>query len=80
MTPEIIRAVLAWCTVINLGVLIYWFLIFTLAHNWIYRLHGNWFKLSVEQFNAVHYGGMAVFKLGIILFNLAPYLALHIVG
>ena len=80
MTMELIRAVLAWCTVINLGLLIYWFVIFTLAHDWIYRFHGKWFKLSVDQFDAVHYGGMAVFKIGMILFNLVPYLALRIVG
>jgi hypothetical protein len=34
----------------------------------------------VEQFDAIHYAGMTVFKLGIILFNLVPYIALRIVG
>ena len=32
------------------------------------------------QFDAIHYAGMTVFKLGIILFNLVPYIALRIVG
>ncbi len=79
MTIEVIRGVLAWSAVINLGVLLWWFLFFSLAHDWTYRFHSKWFKLTTEQFDALHYGGMAVFKLGILLFNLAPYLALRIV-
>ena len=79
MAIEVIRGMLAWCAVINIGVLLWWFLFFSLAHDWTYRIHGKWFKITPEQFDAIHYGGMAVFKLGILLFNLAPYLALRIV-
>ena len=80
MTIEVIRGVLAWSAVINFGLLLWWFLFFSLAHDWTYRFHGKWFKLTTEQFDALHYGGMAVFKLGILLFNLVPYLALRIVS
>jgi len=80
MTIEIIRDVLAWCAVINIGLLLWWFLIFTLAHDWIYRLHSKWFNIPDEKFDAIHYGGMAFFKLGLFMFNLVPYFALRIVG
>jgi len=80
MTLEIIRDALGWCAVINLGLLLWWILFLTFAHDWTYRLHSRWFKLSVESFDAFHYGGMAFFKLSIFLFNLVPYLALRIVG
>jgi len=80
MTVEIIRNFLAWCSIINVGVLIYWWLFFTLAHGFVYRIHGKWFKLSVEKFDAIHYTGMAFFKMSIILFNIVPYIALRIVG
>ncbi len=80
MTVETIRDVLAWCTVINVAVLLLWFLFFSRAHDWTYGLHAKWFALPVEKFDAIHYAGMAFFKLSIILFNLAPYLALRIVG
>jgi hypothetical protein len=79
MHLETIREVLAWCAVINAGILLWWFLFFILAHDWMYRFHGRWFRMSVERFDAIHYTGMAVFKLGFILFNLTPYLALRIV-
>ena len=79
MSIAMVRDVLLWCVVINYGVLFVWFLFFVLAHDWLYRLHGRWFHLSVEQFDALHYTGMALFKIGILLFNLVPYVALHLV-
>ncbi len=80
MTIETVRAVLAWSSVLNIGWLVVWFLFFSLAHDWIYRLHRQWFNLSVEKFDAIHYAGMALLKVGILLFNLVPYLAMRIVG
>ena len=80
MSLEIIRDAFAWCILINWGLLLWWFLFITLAHDWMYGFHTKWFKISVETFDAIHYAGMALFKIGIILFNLVPYLALRIVG
>lgn len=80
MTVETVRDFLGWCSVINVGVLIYWWLFFTLAHDLVYRIHGKWFKLSVEKFDSIHYAAMAFFKICIILFNIVPYIALRIVG
>ena len=80
MTIELVRAVLGWCLVINMGILLWWFLWFMLAHDFIFRFHGKWFKLSEQQFDGIHYAGMALYKIAIWLFNIAPYLALHIAG
>jgi hypothetical protein len=80
MTLEIIRDMLGWCIVINWILLAWWLLFFILAHDWMYRIHGKWFNLSVEKFDAIHYSGMAIFKTAIFVFNLVPYLALRIVG
>jgi len=80
MKIEVVRSFLLWCTVINYGILLVWFVVFTLAHDWIRRLHGRWFRLSDDQFDALHYLGMSMYKLGILLFNLVPYVALCIIG
>lgn len=80
MTVEIICEFLAWCSLINVGLLIFWLLWFTLAHNFVYRIHGKWLKLSVERFDAIHYAGMTFFKICIFLFNVVPYIALRLVG
>jgi hypothetical protein len=80
MTIEIVRKVLAWCAVMNIGLLMWWFIFIVLAHDWTYRLHTKWFKISVETFDSIHYAGLALFKIGTFLFILIPYFALHIVG
>ena len=80
MTIELLREFLLWCTVINSGLLLWWFLLFSLAHDWLYRFHGRWFRLSGERFDYAHYLGMALFKVGIFLFNLVPYCALLLAG
>jgi hypothetical protein len=80
MTIDLVRDALLWCFIINIGILLWWFLFFALAHDWMYKIHGKWFKLSVDKFDAIHYAGMAFFKICIFLFNIAPYFALCIVG
>ncbi len=72
-----IKDALLWCVVINYGILFVWFGVFVFAYDWLYRMHTRWFKLSVETFDAIHYAGMATYKLEIILLNLVPLLALY---
>ena len=80
MTIEVARTFFLWCTVIDYGVLLVWFLVFVFAHDWIQRVHGRWFRLSREQFDALHYAGISMFKIGIILFNLVPFVVLSLLG
>ena len=80
MNIEFMREFLLWCTIINFGLLIVWWLGFVVARDWMHRLHGKWFRLSDERFDAAHYTGMAMFKIGIMLFNLVPLIVLYIVG
>ena len=80
MTMELIRDTLGWCALINIGMLLFWWLLFVLARDFVYRMHSKWFKLSEENFDKIHYMGMAIYKVIIFVFNLVPYLALRIVG
>jgi Family of unknown function (DUF6868) len=79
MVIQDLRSALGWCTIFDYAVLLFWFVVFILAHDWLHRLHGRWFSMSEERFDAIHYTLMGVFKLGIFLFNLVPYLSLRIV-
>jgi len=49
-----------------------------LAHDWIYGIHTRWFSLSPDIFDAANYIGMAIYKIGIMLFVLIPFIALWI--
>ena len=79
LSLDAIRDALLWCFVINMGLLLWWVLLLTLAHDWVYRMHSKWFNVSVEKFDAIHYAGTSFFKIIIFAFNLVPYLALLIV-
>jgi hypothetical protein len=80
MTTAILRDTLLWCTILNYCVLFCWFVVYGLPRHRFQQIHGRWFRLAPEQFDAIHYGGMAVYKIGILLLNLVPYLALRIVA
>ena len=80
MSVDVVRNFFLWCTVINYLVLVVWFLLVAFPHQWIYRLWGKWFRLTAEQFDTINFAGIAFYKVSILLFNLAPYVALRIVG
>lgn len=78
MNIELIRNFLLWCTIINYAVLMVWFLAYVFAHEWMRQIHGRWFRMTNEHFDMIHYSGMALYKVGILLLNLVPYVALTI--
>ena len=80
MNSELLLQGLEICLCINFGLVLWWFLFFVFAHDFVYRLHSRWFKVSVEQFDAIHYAGLAMYKILIFLFNLAPYIALTVLS
>nr|VFK60139.1 MAG: hypothetical protein BECKTUN1418F_GA0071002_12014 [Candidatus Kentron sp. TUN]VFK63556.1 MAG: hypothetical protein BECKTUN1418D_GA0071000_12184 [Candidatus Kentron sp. TUN]VFK69398.1 MAG: hypothetical protein BECKTUN1418E_GA0071001_11955 [Candidatus Kentron sp. TUN] len=80
MTSWMLRDLLGWCSLINIVFLILWFLIFTQAHSRIYRLHSRWFKITENEFDRIHYSGMAIFKVLVFILNIVPYLSLRIIG
>ncbi|HBN54494.1 MAG TPA: hypothetical protein DD456_10885 [Stenotrophomonas sp.] len=76
MHSDFLCRVLLWSLAFNYAVLLTWFIVFICARGALRRLHGRWFALPQATFDAIHYGGMAAYKIGILLFNLAPLAAL----
>ncbi len=80
MDAEFLRPFLLWSVAVNYAILMVWFLALVLAKDRIRRLHGCWFDLSPSTFDALHYGAMAAYKIGIMLFNLVPLLVLYLMA
>ena len=80
MTIATLRDLLFWSAMINIGLLLWWLLFFIFAHDFIYRMHSRWFKISGETFDAIHYGGMAFYKICIFIFCIVPYITLLIIS
>jgi hypothetical protein len=79
MDMEKLRDALLFCTIINFALLWLWALLYLLPHAWWYGAARRMFHLSAEQLDAISLTGMVFYKLGIVLFNLVPYLALRLV-
>ena len=77
MTKENLQTFLGWCTVINLGILLYWIIALVFARDWVFWVHTWWFEISKESFAAINYTMMGYYKLAVILFNVTPYLVLR---
>ncbi len=80
MNLVMIRSALLWCAVIDYGLLLVWFALYVLPHAWLYRLWARWFRLSAEQFDALNFAGMMLFKMSILLLAVVPYIALLLVA
>jgi hypothetical protein len=79
MTVETLRNALLCCGIINFAMCALWAALFFLAPGLLHRPY-RWLRLSAEQIDAVNFGGILMFKVRIILFNLVPYIALRIVA
>lgn len=79
MNIEKLRYLLFLCTILNYGFVVVWFLLVVLARQPLYVIWGKWFHLSGEQFDRLNFTGMMLYKVGILLFNLVPLIALYII-
>ena len=79
MNIETLRHFFLWCTIINYGAFLFGFSLSLLAHAWMHRVYGRLFRVSAQQFDAINFGGIYLYKLGIVVFNLVPLIALYLI-
>ncbi|TWU42622.1 DUF6868 family protein [Novipirellula artificiosorum] len=80
MTTETLASFLGWCLVINFSVLVLATLSLVLGGKSVRRIHAQLFPIDEEQLPPIYFQFLANYKLAIFVFNLAPYLALKIMG
>lgn len=78
MQLEVLHQFLLCSLAINYTILLIWFLLFFYARDKLRQLHTRWFALTATNFDAIHYAGMAGYKILILVFNLTPSLALYL--
>ena len=71
---------LGWCSVINLGFLIFASLAVTLMRSQLLSIHGKMFGLGEADLSRAYFQYLAQYKIAIFVFNLVPYIALKIVA
>lgn len=76
MSIEVLREFLGWCLAINVGLMIFTFVVIIALGDTAAIFHGKMFKLEPDTVRREFYHYMANYKIAIIVFNLVPYLAL----
>jgi len=71
---------LGWATVVNLSFLLVTFLVVTFLRSTILQIHRKLFGLSEEDILRAYFQYMAQFKIVVVVFFLAPYVALKLMG
>jgi hypothetical protein len=80
MTIETARSFFFWCAVINYAILLLWSVLAIVWRAGFYRLWCRFFRVSEDQFDMINLGGISIYKIGILLLNLVPCVALYIVS
>lgn len=80
MDIQTLTSFFMWCSIINIGVLIFLALIYMLAPNLAYQLQSKFIPISRETFDIVFYSFIGFFKVVVLVFNVVPWIALLIIG
>lgn len=75
-----ITTFLGWSTVINFAVLLFTTLMLIAFRSAVSSIHGRLFGLDEKDLGRAYFQYLSHYKIAIIVFNLAPYLALRIMG
>ena len=79
MNLHLLREFLLWCSVINYGILILWWLLFTAGHKVMNRVLSKMVTMPIEKLDAIQLNGIILYKMAIILFNIVPLISLSVV-
>ena len=71
-------AFLGWCSVINIGVLVFSVLIIILMKDSISNIHSKLFGINEERLPEIYFRYLGGYKIAIIILNIVPYFALKI--
>ena len=69
-----------WCTIINIGLLIFAALAWMVVNDGASQIGASMMGISAEQVRVGFFDGLMIYRAGIFLFNLVPYVALKIMG
>ena len=76
MNIETLATFLGWCTVINIGLLMFAGLFWILAKDGLSKLAATMFGVTHEEVKATFLGVLMQYRAAIIILNLVPYFAL----
>lgn len=80
ITLESLRELLGWCSVINLGMLLFATVMLTLFRKPVMRIHARIFGMSDADLSRTYFEYLGRYKMVTLVFNVVPYIALRIMA
>jgi len=80
MNIETLTAFLGWCTVINIGVLIFTTIILVILREPITNIHSKLFGLNPANLPHEYFHYLGNYKIAVLIFNVVPYIALKVIA
>ncbi len=77
---EVLTAIFGWCAVINIALLLFSSLWVTVFREFTKRLHSTLMQVDASELNAYYFQYLGNYKLLILVFNIAPYIALRLIA
>ena len=79
-TIETFTTFLGWCSVINIGILLFTTLLLLPMNEWVANIHGRLFGIKRTDVQLSYFNYLANYKIVVLVFNLAPYIALKVMA
>ena len=76
---DLVAKVLLRCFILGCMLLLVWAGLFLLAGDFMFQLHRQLFGLTQHEMALIHYCGIALVKVLVLLFFLFPYIAIRLV-
>ena len=77
---DTLTSFLGWCSVINIGVLVFTTIALTIMRGPIASIHSKLFGLNQAELPSAYFQYLGNYKIAVFIFNVAPYIALKIMG
>ncbi|MEP3428733.1 MAG: DUF6868 family protein [Roseibium sp.] len=80
MTLDHLTHFLAWCTLINIALLLFSTVCLYAFSEQVRKIHSKLFDIDENKLPGIYFKYLAAYKILIIVFNLVPYIALRIIA
>ncbi len=77
---QTLTAFLGWCTVINIGLLMFAAVVLGLVRGPISQIHAKMYDLNESDLSRGYFQYLAQYKIAVLVLNLVPYVALKMIA
>ena len=78
ITIDSLTVFLGWCSVINIGILLFTTFILIMLRQPVSKLHSKLFGVNQKKLLATYFQYLGNYKIAIFMLNLVPYIALKL--